>query len=421
MNLKVPRGTKDILPNEIAYWQFIESTARDMFDLYNFHEIRTPIFEMTELFERGIGENTEIFEKEMYNFQDRKGRHFTLRPEGTASIARSYLTNNMYNDQSQCKFYYIGPFFRYERPQAGRYRQFHQIGVENINVDYAYADAEMISMGYHLFEKMGIKNLNVLINSVGCEISRPVIEEKVKQFLSANLSRFPDYIRDKFNKNPLRILDSKDETVQACIAGMPDFKSALSQKSKDHFHSVLEYLDTMKIPYTVNHTLVRGLEYYTETVFEIVSDKLGAQNTLCGGGRYNNLIKELGGPSTPSVGFAFGIERAILLLKELKKIGHNPLNVFFIPIGANQRSRCFPILDKLRQQGLKCEISYDDNLKSQLKKAAKFGANHVLIYGEEEAEKRVMIVKNMETREQEEIPIKDVVKHLQNELTLQNA
>ncbi|MGC6368037.1 MAG: histidine--tRNA ligase [Candidatus Marinamargulisbacteria bacterium] len=415
MTFTLPRGTQDILPEDIPKWHLIEQTARNLFSTYNFKEIRTPIFENTNVFARGMGENSEMFNKEMYTFEDKGQRSLTLRPEGTAAVTRSNIMHSLYKKMNPLKLYYIGPFFRYERPQAGRYRQFHQIGIEYIGEPSPYADAEVIALGYHLFESLGITDLKVCINSVGCEVSRPVIEEMVKQFLASNLGRLPDYIQDKFHDDPLRILDSKDEAVQACIAGMPDIKQALTQESKDHFFSVLQHLDEMKIPYQVTNNLVRGLEYYTETVFEIVSDHLGAQSTVCGGGRYNNLSKELGGPDLPAFGFGFGIERTIMLLDHLKKEFDQSIDIYFIPLDMLARDHLFYLMNKLRGYNISCEIGYTDNLKNQLKRANKLNAKRVVIIGEEERESKTAQYKDMLTRTQEIIPSDQLVEIIIND------
>ena len=354
----------------------------------------------------------------MYTFEDKGGRSLTLRPEGTAAVTRSNIMHSLYKRMNPLKLYYIGPFFRYERPQAGRYRQFHQIGVEYIGEDSAYADAEVIALGYHLFESLGISDLKVHINSVGCKVARPVIEEMVKQFLSNNLSRLPQYIQDKFNENPLRILDSKDESVQAYIAGMPDIKDALTQESKDHFFSVLQHLDEMQIPYEVTNTLVRGLEYYTETVFEIISDHLGAQSTVCGGGRYNNLSKELGGPSLPAFGFGFGVERTIMLLDHIKKEFSTSIDIYFIPLDTLSRDILFYVMNKLRGYNISCEIGYTDQLKSQLKKANKLNAKRVVIIGEDEREQKQAQYKDMINRTQEMVPSDQLVEVILNDFDI---
>lgn len=405
MSFSIPRGTQDILPDDINKWHLIEHTARHLFQVYNFQEIRTPIFENTNVFARGMGETSEIFCKEMYTFQDKGGRSLTLRPEGTAAVTRANIMHALHKKSLPLKLYYMGPFFRYERPQAGRHRQFHQIGVEYIGEHASYADAEVIALGYHLFESLGISDLKVCINSVGCSVARPVIEEMVKQFLSNNLSKLPNHLQDRFYENPLRILDSKDEQVQAYIAGMPDIKGALTQESKDHFFSVLQHLDDMNIPYHVTNNLVRGLEYYTETVFEIVSDHLGAQSTVCGGGRYNNLTQELGGPRLPAVGFGFGIERTVMLLDHLNEKIESSLDVYFIPLDMLSRDRLFCLMYKLRELNISCEIGYTNSLKQQLKKANKVFAKRVVIMGEDERSRGIVQYKNMATRNQTDIPI----------------
>ena len=415
MTFSIPRGTQDILPEDIEKWHLIEQTARDLFSTYNFTEIRTPIFENTDVFARGVGEHSDLFNKEMYTFEDKGGRSLTLRPEGTAAVTRANIMHSLYKKINPLKLYYIGPFFRYERPQAGRYRQFHQIGVEYIGEDSAYADAEVIALGYHLFESLGISDLKVQINSVGCNVARPVIEEMVKQFLSNNLSKLPQHIQDKFNENPLRILDSKDESVQAYIAGMPDIKEALTQESKDHFFSVLQHLDEMKIPYQVTNTLVRGLEYYTETVFEIVSDHLGAQSTVCGGGRYNNLTQELGGPSLPAFGFGFGIERTVMLLDHIKKELSKSIDVYFIPLDTLSRDTLFYVMNRLRGYNISCEIGYTDQLKNQLKKANKLNAKRVVIIGENERETKLAQYKDMLNRTQADVPVDQLVETIVND------
>jgi histidyl-tRNA synthetase len=409
MTFTIPRGTQDILPEDIEKWHLIEETARNLFRVYNFKEIRTPIFENTDVFARGVGEESDLFNKEMYTFKDKGDRSLTLRPEGTAAVTRANIMHALHKQISPLKLYYIGPFFRYERPQAGRYRQFHQIGVEYVGEDSAYADAEVIALGYNLFESLGITDLKVCINSVGCNVARPVIEEMVKQFLSSNLSKLPKNVQEKFHQNPLRILDSKDEQVQAYIAGMPDIKEALTQESKDHFFSVLQHLDELKIPYEVTNTLVRGLEYYTETVFEIVSDHLGAQSTVCGGGRYNNLSKEFGGPDLPAVGFGFGIERTVMLLDHIKKDVTTYIDIYFIPLDTLSKDALFYIMNRLRGYDISCEMGFSENLKTQLKKANKLNARRVIIMGEEERESKSVQYKNMEQRSQENVPIGQLI------------
>lgn len=415
MKFTAPRGTKDILPQDIPVWRHIEDTARQTFCIYGFNEIRTPIFESTELFERGIGDDTDIIQKEMYTFLDKGNRSITLRPEGTAPVVRAFLQNKLYSSGQTSKLFYSGPMFRYERPQAGRYRQFHQIGVENLGADHPSADAEVIAMGFHLFEKLKIKNLKVYINSIGDAICRPVVEERIKQFLALNLKNLSPDLQKKFEHKPLRILDSKDEKVQLYLSGMPNMIDSLSQKSKDHFNSVLDYLTTLKIPFEVRPTLVRGLEYYSETVFEIVADDLdGAKNTLCGGGRYDKLVEEFGGPKTPAVGFAFGVERAALLIQKQKKFKTKLSPNFYVaPLGFSQQSRCFKLINDLRKHGIHCEFDYSKtDLKGHLKVANQLSASHAIIYGENEANKKAVLIKDMTTGAQTDMSLRKLPGYL---------
>jgi len=411
MKYALSRGTKDILPDEMAYWHYIESASRSLFDLYNYQEIRTPIFEVTELFERGVGDSSDIVEKEMYTFTDKGNRRLTLRPEGTAPIVRAYIQNALHKKDHVAKLYYCGPMFRYERPQAGRFRQFHQIGVEHLGEAHPFADAEVISLGIHLFDELGMSDLAVQVNSVGCQVCRPVIEERLKQFIGASLPFLCEDCKRRFDTKPLRILDCKNVQCRTYFSGMPDIQKSHCHECRDHFNSVVEYIDALGIPFKINPQLVRGLEYYTRTTFEIVSDQLGAQNALCGGGRYDALVEYIGGPKTPAVGFAFGVERAVMVLKELSDIikKKDPL-VFVAPLGFEQQRRCFYVLNELRRASIKCEIDYSkDDLKAQLKLANKLQADFALIYGPDEAEKNVIIIRDMARRKQIEVAWDQVV------------
>ena len=413
-----PRGTKDILPDEIEQWQFIESKARSLFNLYNFKEIRTPIFESTHLFERSIGDDTDIVEKEMYTFKDKSNRLITLRPEGTASVVRSALQHNLTSDLPQ-KLYYMGPMFRYERPQAGRYRQFHQIGVEYIGSPSYHADVEVIAMAYRLLSRLGITELKVTINSIGDDISRPVINEAIRQFFG-NSPWFekeicPPCIK-RFKTNPLRILDCKNRDCKAYHSGLPDIKKLQSRDCQNHFHAVCEGLDHLDIPFEINPFLVRGLDYYTKTTFEIVSNDatLGSQNAICGGGRYDGLINQFGGKKIPAIGFAFGLERIVMMLQNKTEahINRTPI-ISVIPIGTAQIQPCVSLTEQCRISGIKCDMLYDKNtLKPQLKQANKIGATIALIYGEEEAEKQQVCVKYMDTGTQEFVSLSRIIDHL---------
>lgn len=416
MKYEVVRGTKDILPQDIRYWHEVERVCRDIFNAYAFEEIRTPIFEKTELFTRSIGDNTDIVEKEMYTFQDKGDRSLTLRPEGTAPIVRAYIQHNLHQYKHPSKLYYIGPMFRYERPQAGRFRQFHQVGVENIGSSSPLSDAEAISLGIHLFDALGIPDLSVSINSVGCGVCRPVIEERIKQFLGSSLKSMCSDCQRRFVKQPMRLLDCKKEKCRAYLSGLPEVRSSHCQECRDHFELVLEYLDVLGVEFEIDPRLVRGLDYYTRTTFEIISTRLGAQNAICGGGRYDTLVSQLGGKPTPAVGFAFGIERAVMLLKDLVNYQQAGVKLYMIPIGQAQRSKCFKLLNALRRKGIKCEIGETDSFKAQFKKALSLDSEYTLMYGEEEAEKKEAVLKNMKTRKQKSYPFRSLKKILLEEL-----
>ena len=405
MDYSLPRGTQDILPDEINYWNHVEQTAKQIFSLYNFNEIRTPIFESSNLFNRVISES-DIVKKEMYTFTDKGNRELALRPEGTAPIARAFITNNLSRAPQHSKLYYKGPMFRYERPQAGRYRQFHQIGVESIGSDHPFSDAEVITMSYRLFTSLGLRNVKIYINSVGSDTCRPVIEARIKQFLASNLSQLSENLQEKFKNNPLKMLDSKDETLQTYLSGLPDMREALSQQSKDHFNCVISYLDHLNIPFEYKPTLVRGLDYYTETVFEVVSEDLGAQNSICGGGRYNNLIKNLGGPQTPAVGFAFGMERLIMLLKKQSiSIPKKPVLVYIAALGKEYQMECLNIAEELRNNVINVTIDYSKvDFNGHIKLAQKMQSDYMIIFGEKEFESKQVSIKNLANRHQDDVP-----------------
>ena len=406
------RGTRDILPSEVGFWQEIEWMSKDIFARYQFQEIRTPIFESTELFQESIGSDTDIVSKEMYTFTDKGDRSLTLRPEGTAAIARSYVQQALDKQSQVAKWYYSGPMFRYERPQAGRFRQFHQIGSEHIGTKDPAADAELISLAVHLFEELGIPDLSVKINSVGCPVCRPVIEERIKQFLAPNLKNLCTDCNTRYDQNTLRILDCKKEGCKMYFTGLPDIRSSLCQDCTDHFEVVLEYLDAQGVDFQIDQLLVRGLDYYTKTAFEVVSNKLGAQNAVCGGGRYDHLIERVGGKSIPAVGFAFGVERTVMLIKDLVHTRQAPVDIYLIPMGHTQRKKCFVLQSELRKAGFSVLLGLDDSLKKQFKKASQAGAKFAFVYGEEEAASGKGVLKDLDKREQEEIPLKQLMNTL---------
>ena len=419
MKYSTLRGTKDILPEEVHLWQYIEEIAENIFELYNYKEIRTPIFEMTDLFTNSIGEDTDIVEKEMYTFKDKGERSVTLRPEGTAPVVRSYIQNGLSRNDRIVKYYYKGPMFRYERPQAGRFRQFHQMGVECLGSKNPLLDAEIISLGVHIFDEMGVSDLSVLINTVGCPVCRKVIRESVKGYVGDSLKYLCPDCQRRFNNNPLRILDCKNEKCGKYLVGLPKAADIVCRECKDHFNTVLEYLDYLDIDFSINPRLVRGLDYYTKTTFEIVSANLGAHNAVCGGGRYDNLVKALGGHDVPAVGFAFGLERAVMVLKELKvAVNHQEqVDLFITAIGQDAKLKGFLLMDDLRRGGFKVDIDYGDrSLKGQMKYADKIKAKYVLIIGEEECEKGTAVVKEMTKGGQEEVNFDDIEDYLREKI-----
>ncbi len=394
----------------------IEESSRRVFELYNYKEIRTPIFEKTELFTRSIGITTDIVKKEMYEFKDRKGRSLTLRPEETAPVVRACLENNLISVDRMTKLYYVGPMFRYERPQAGRQRQFHQAGVEVFGSSDPLVDVEVILMNMHLFETLGLKNLEVDINSVGCRECQPQFRKRLKAYFKENLKDMCKDCRDRFEYNPLRILDCKEERCQEYIADAPASVDTLCDECKSHFEEVIKTLDYQSIKFVVNKRLVRGLDYYTKTTFEIVSQQLGAQNAVSGGGRYDTLVEELGGKPIPAIGFAIGLERVIEIIKNEKLIIKNEGNIilFIATIGQEARKLGFDLLAKLRREGISADMDYTGkSLKAQMKAADRIGARYVYIIGEEEILKECGILKDMKTGDQSEVAfdsLKEVLK-----------
>ena len=313
--INIPKGTKDMLPEDAFKWHFVESKAREVAALFGFKEIRTPTFEHTELFSRGVGETTDIVNKEMYTFTDKGGRSVTLRPEGTAGVARAFIENGLQAQTLPMKAYYLASVFRYERPQSGRLREHHQFGVELYGSELPSAEGEVISLAYTFLTSVGLKSLRLFINSIGCPACRAEYNRALREYIGANLSEMCGKCRDRFDRNPLRILDCKEEKCHKITAGAPRITDYLCDECREHFAAVRRRLDELGIAYTVNPMIVRGLDYYTRTVFEFVSDDIGAQGTVCGGGRYNNLVEEVGGKHTPAIGFGLGLERLLLVLE----------------------------------------------------------------------------------------------------------
>ena len=397
------RGTKDILPEDVGYWQLIEQTAQDIFTKAVYREIRVPIFEQTSLFERGIGEATDIVGKEMYTFKDRGDRMITLRPEGTAGVVRSYISNKLHAQGVQ-RLWYSGPMFRYERPQAGRQRQFHQIGLELLGSGSPRADVEAIAIATDILKGIGLSNLQLDINSVG----RGEDREKYRQALIAYLEPYqqdldPDS-RDRLTRNPLRILDSKDQKTQEIAQDAPQLIEYLSDSSKKHFDTVLQLLTDLEIKYQINHCLVRGLDYYTHTAFEIQSADLGAQATVCGGGRYDGLVAELGGPETQAIGWAMGMERLVLLLQKLQAVPDANPDFYLVSRGTVAEAQGLALAQKLRQAGFTVELDLSGSaFGKQFKRGDRSGAAACLVLGDTEAQNQTVKLKWLASGEQQEI------------------
>ncbi len=395
MKHKTLKGLQDILPPDISIWHHIEKTAANIFKSYGYHEIRLPIMESTEVFKRSIGETSDIVEKEMYTFQDKGGRSVTLRPEGTASFVRAYVEHHLHNNPPPQKYYYTGPMFRYERPQAFRYRQFYQIGAEAMGIEDPKLDAEIISMLSRILDSIGLKGLNFEITSIGCKECRPDHKIALKNFLGSKLDAFCSDCRRRYDTNPLRILDCK---VPACIElrkGSPPVLDYLCKECKDHFDSLNKYLKLLKVPYRVNPNLVRGLDYYTKTAFEVSSENLGSQSAVAAGGRYDSMVKEFGGPPTPGIGFAMGMERVIPLLKDVIEISDGP-ELLICPLDNAASEKGLHLAELLRAKGLWVEINHEiTSLKSQMRKANRISAKNVIVLGDDEINSHKIVVKSM--------------------------
>ena len=403
------KGVKDILPGEIEKWQFMEKTAREVFELYGFSEIRVPIFEKTAVFTRSIGETTDIVEKEMYTFNDKGGDSLTLRPEGTASVVRAYVEHNLYNPPSVVKLYYMGPMFRCERPQAGRYRQFYQIGAEVFGTENPEIDADVICMLMSYFERLGLKELELQINSLGCDECRPKFRDALINFLKGKGSLLCEDCQKRFERNPLRIFDCKSTNCHEATKGAPTIEDYRCDSCKSHFNSTINFLDKLNIPYVKNSKLVRGLDYYTKTAFEIISKSLGSQNAIAGGGRYDKLVEEFGGPPTPAFGFAIGVDRTAQLIEDKNHPSLAPI-VFIAALGERASQKSFELINNLRQNGIRAERDYENgSLKSQLRKANKFGVKYTLIIGDNELDKGKVIFRDMSGSQQDEIDIGKIV------------
>ena len=408
-----PRGTNDFLPGEVEKWQYLEGLIRELFANYHYKEIRTPIFEHTELFLRSVGETSDIVSKEMYSFEDKGLRHVTLRPEGTAGTVRAFVENKLFAQSLPVKLYYIGPMFRYDQPQAGRYRQFHQFGCEVLGSADPMVDAEVISFAVDLFTKLGLESLSVLINTVGCDKCRPRYHEALKEYFSQYKDQLCPTCLERLDKNPLRILDCKEESCKAVAAGAPTTLDYACDDCKAHFEKVCSYLESVGIKYDVDTTLVRGLDYYTQTAFEVIMNKVGSQqNAICGGGRYNKLVSQVGGDDIPGMGFAAGMERVLLTVEEegIELPVKQDIDVYVAPLGDAAKEVCFKLVHDLRQQGLIVETDYlSKSIKAQMKTADKAGARYAIIIGDDELAGGNAVVRDMRESTQETIPFADIM------------
>ena len=404
------RGTRDILPEEVGYWQFVEATTREILNRAVYQEIRAPIFEQTALFERGIGEATDVVGKEMYTFSSRGDKSITLRPEGTAGVVRAYIQHKLYAQGGVQRLWYTGPMFRYERPQAGRQRQFHQIGLELLGCDAPRADAEVIALATDILSTLGLQNLELDINSVGNGEDRGNYRNALVSYLEPYKDDLDEDSKDRLTRNPLRILDSKDPKTQSIAQNAPKIVEHLSTESKKHFDTVLQLLTDLGIKYQINHCLVRGLDYYTHTAFEIKSSDLGAQATVCGGGRYDGLVKELGGPETQAVGWAIGMERLVLLLQQLDSRSENSPDLYVVSRGDVAEAQGLLLAQKLRSLGFGVELDLSGSaFGKQFKRADRSGAVACLVIGDAEAENKSVNLKWLASGEQQAIAQADLI------------
>jgi len=403
--IKAVRGVKDVFPPEIARWQRLEGTARRILEPAGYGEIRLPIFERTELFARGIGDATDIVQKEMYTFEDRSGDSLTLRPEGTASVVRAYLEHGMTVWPKPVRLYYLGPMFRHERPQAGRYRQFYQIGAELLGADDPVVDAEVIALLMEVFRSLGLADrLELLLNSIGDAQCRPAYRERLAGYLRLRLKDLCEECRDRVERNPLRVLDCKKPGCAPVIREAPEITHHLCGDCRSHFERVQEYLGALAVGYTLAPRLVRGLDYYTRTTFEVLSRDLGAQNAVAAGGRYDGLAEALDGPRTPGIGFAVGVERVVSLLSERE--GDSPLKLLLIPLGEEALRALLPVWLAIHRRGLPAEIaSGGRKLKAELERANRMRASHVVIVGAEELGTKSALLREMKSGTQQQIPL----------------
>lgn len=417
------KGVKDITPADISSWRRVEESALEILELYNFREIRIPIFEKTEIFRTSIGETSDIVEKEMYTFSDRGGESLTLRPEGTASVTRAFVEHKLYNSSSAVKLFYIGPMFRAERPQAGRFRQFHQIGAEVFGSMDPAVDSEIIIMLMDIFGDLQISDLNIRLNSLGCPDCRPGYRDALLSFLKGRAGSLCENCQARIDRNPLRALDCKSRDCRQIVVDAPAIDKFLCNACQDHIDQVRKPLLDLELPITMDPTLVRGLDYYSRTAFEVISDQLGAQNAVAGGGRYDNLVERFGGPPTPAIGFAIGMERMISLLSDSQtdELPGDAPDVYMVILEDVAKLKAFELAHRMRSFGYRVERNFDGgSMKSQMRKADKSGARFSLIIGEDEIGKDVVTIRNMKSGEQRQSPFNDIIDELDSEFDTMN-
>ena len=420
MLTKAPRGTKDITPKDAYKWNYVENKFREICSLFGYEEMRTPVFEHTELFKRSVGDTTDIVQKEMYSFTDKGGRDITLKPEGTAGVVRAFIENKLYADTQPTKLFYITPCFRYERPQAGRQRQFHQFGIEALGSDKPSLDAEVIALAVQFFTEVGLKDLAVSINSVGCPTCRSEYNARLKEYLDKKSDVLCETCLERKDKNPMRVIDCKNPTCKENLNDIPFMVDHICDDCKDHFEKLQTYLKEMDINFVVDKTIVRGLDYYKKTAFEIISNDIGSQSTVCGGGRYDGLVEQLGGPKGVSgIGFALGAERLLLTMENNNIEIENPYatDIFIVTIGDEAKTKSFKLLKDLRTNHISAENDHlDRSVKAQFKYSDKINAKFTIVIGDDELDKDLATLKNMATSEQTTIKLSEIVQELKSRM-----
>jgi histidyl-tRNA synthetase len=417
MQIKRPKGTEDITPAQSYKWHYVEALMREICALNGYAEVRTPAFEHTELFHRGVGETTDVVQREMYTFEDKAGRSITLKPEGTSPAVRAFIENGIFNEPQPTKMYYFTPCFRYEKPQSGRLREHHQFGIEAFGASDPSVDAEIINVAMTVYKRLGVNSLKLKINSIGCPKCRVEYNKKLMDYLNPKLDNLCETCRDRSNKNPMRIIDCKEERCQQQITDIPFILENICEECSDHFDKFKEALDLIGLEYTVDPRIVRGLDYYTKTAFEIVTDTIGAQGTVCGGGRYDGLVEQIGGPNTPGVGFGMGIERLLLVLEKAGiEIPTPPsMELFIIGLGEAGLKEAVRLIHKLRDNNIKCDKDYAGrSLKAQMKYANKMNARYITVIGEDEINNNKIKIKNMENGSEEEIQLNQLLEYMKN-------